>query len=98
MPERIAGQPAEAVIVGQAYDSDSNRRAIAEQGAQAVIPPRKNRTAAIEHDRHLHQERHMVERRFGKLKQRRRIATRYDKQAADFLGFVWPAATNIMLL
>ncbi len=98
LPEPVAGQPAEAVIADKAYDSDSNRRAIAEQGAQAVNPPRKNRTAKIEYDRHLYKERHVVECYFGKLKQYRRIATRYDKQAADFLGFVWLATINIMLL
>ena len=97
LPELIAGVPTEAVIADKAYDSNDNRAVIARHGAQAVIPPKKNRLEKIEYDRHLYRERHVVECYFGKLKHYRRIATRYDKKAANFLGFVWLASINIML-
>ena len=98
LPELIARVPTEAVIADKAYDSNDNRRVIAARGAQAVIPPKKNRVEQIEYDRHLYKERHVVECYFGKLKQYRRVATRYEKKAANFLGFVWLATINIMLL
>ena len=67
------------------------------QGAQPCIPPRRNRTTVIEYDRHLSQERNGVERFFGRVKQYRRVAIRYDKKASNYLGFVWRAAIDIML-
>ncbi len=98
LPELIAGQPTQAAIADKAYDSDGNRQAIARQGAPGAIPPKKSRKAKIEYDRHLYKERHVVECRFGKLKQRRCVATRYEKKAANFLGFVWLATINAILL
>ena len=49
------------------------------------------------YDRHLYKERNVAERFFGWVKQYRRVATRYDKKAANFLGFVWVASIQIML-
>ena len=60
-------------------------------------PPRKNRAEAIEYDRHLYRERNVVERYFAQVKQYRRVATRYDKKAANFLGFVWVASIAVIL-
>jgi len=51
----------------------------------------------IEYDRHLYKERNVFERYFARVKQYRRVATRYDKRAANFLGFVWVASIAIML-
>ena len=51
----------------------------------------------IAYDRHLDKERNGVERFFGRVKQYRRVATRYDKKAANFLGFVWVATLDILL-
>jgi putative transposase len=97
LPGLIAGIPTEAVLADKGYDSDDNRRAIRRQGAEPCIPPRKNRTEPIEYDRHLYAERNAVERFFARLKQYRRVATGYDKKAANFLGFVWLASIAIML-
>ena len=97
LPELISGTDTDYVIADKAYDSRSNREAIAAAGAEAVIPPRRNRKETIGYDRHLYKERHVAERCFGKLKQCRRIATRYDKKTVNFLGFVWLASINIML-
>ena len=95
LPGLIAG--AEAVLADKGYDSDANRAAIRAAGAVPCIPPRKNRTEPVEYDRHLYRERNVVERFFARVKQYRRVATRYDKKAANFLGFVWLASIAIVL-
>jgi transposase len=87
----------EVVLADKGYDSEANRVAIVAAGAQPCIPPRKNRKQPIAYDRHLYRERNVVERYFARLKQYRRVATRYDKRAANFLGFVWVASIAIML-
>jgi len=97
LPALIAGIETDAVLADKGYDADTNRDAIRAQGAEPCIPPRKNRTEAIPYDRHLYKERNGVERFFGRIKQYRRVATRYDKKAANFLGFVWVAAIANML-
>ena len=61
------------------------------------ILPKKNSKEPIAYDRHLYIERNLVERYFAGLKQYHRVATRYDKKTANFLGFVW-VATIAMLL
>jgi putative transposase len=97
LPGLIAGVETRAVLADKGYDSDANRAAIRRRGAEPCIPPRKNRTARIDYDRHLYKERNVVERFFARVKQYRRVATRYDKKAANFLGFVWVASIEIML-
>ena len=97
LPGLIAGVATEAVLADKGYDSGANRTAIRRHGAEPCIPPRKNRTEPIEYDRHLYKERNAVERYFARIKQYRRVATRYDKKAANFLGFVWLASIAIML-
>jgi transposase len=51
----------------------------------------------VVYDRHLYRERNAAERFFGRIKQYRRVATRYEKKAANFLGFVWVASLAIVL-
>lgn len=97
LPGLIAGVEAKAVLADKGYDSDTNRASIRGRGAEPCIPPRKNRAEPIAYDRHLYQERNVVERYFARIKQYRRVATRYDKKAANFLGFVWVASIAIML-
>src|SRR5690606_1037666 len=77
-----AGTAPEAVLADKGYDSDGNRAAIRRRGAEPCIPPRKNRSEPIAYDRHLYKERNVVERYFARVKQYRRVATRYDKKAA----------------
>ena len=93
----IKDQPAEFIVADKGYDSDANRAAIRAAGAEPCIPPRRNRKEAIPYDRHLYRERNTVERYFAQIKQHRRVATRYDKKASNFLGFVWVASIAIML-
>lgn len=86
-----------AIIADKAYDSDAVVAAAKRQGAEAVIPPKKNRKVAREYDRHLYKERKKVEWFINLLKQYRRVATRYEKTARNFLGFVYVASAMILL-
>ena len=86
-----------AAVMDKAYDSHAIRQFLAMQGIEAVIPPRANRTETIHYDPEKYQLREKVERWFNKLKQFRRIATRYDKLSRTFLAFVHLAATWIMV-
>ena len=97
LPGLIAGVATAAVLADKGYDSDANRVAIRAVGAEPCIPSRKNRTEPTDYDRHLYRERNVVERFFARVKQYRRAATRYDKRATSFLGFVWVASIAIML-
>jgi transposase len=76
------------VIADKGYDSDAFIAAIQAAGAQAVIPSRKNRRAPRAYDRHAYRERHLIECLFNRLKQFRRIATRYEKLARNFLSML----------
>ena len=97
LPGLIAGVVTAAVLADKGYDSDANLAAVRAAGAEPCIPPRKNRTDPIACDRCLDKERNVVERYFARVKQYRRVATRYDKKAANLLGFVWVASIAIML-
>ena len=62
-----------------------------------MIPPKKNRVVQREYDRHLYKERNHVERFLNRIKQYRRVATRYDKTARNFLSFAYVASIMILL-
>ena len=87
----------QAVVMDQAYDSTPIRRVLAEQGIEAVIPARANRTETIHHDKEKYALREKVERFFNKLKHFRRIATRYQKLSRTFLAFIFIVSTWITL-
>ena len=87
----------EAVIADKGYDSDALAATIAARGAAVVIPPKKNRVAPREYDQTLYEERNKVERCVGLLKQFRRVATRYEKTARNFLGMATLAAIAVWL-
>ena len=88
---------ADAVIADKAYDSDAVVDAAKRQGAEAVIPSKKNRKVPREYDKHLDKDRKKVEWFINLLKQYRRVATRYEKTARNFLGFVHVASIMILL-
>jgi len=94
----IAGHDAEAVIADKGYDGDEFVAAIEATGAEAVIPPKKNRIFEREYDEFLYKERNLAERFINRIKQYRRVATRYEKTARNFLSFVHVAAIMILLL
>ena len=79
------------------YDADHLCQAIERTGAAVVIPPKRNRKTQRPYDYALYKERNQIERFFNKLKQFRRVATRYDKLLANFMGFVKLAAIAIWL-
>jgi transposase len=93
----LDGQRATAVIADRAYDATSLIEAIEAMGAVAVIPPLSTRANQRTYDRHLYKERHLVENCIARLKQRRRVATRYEKTAASFLGMLHIAAIIVWL-
>ena len=84
----IAGYEFERVIADRAYDSDDLLRRIAEQEAEAVIPPRKNRKEQRDYDKHLYKERYLVECFFNKIKHYRRLFSRFEKLDKRYLGFL----------
>jgi putative transposase len=93
----IDGFEPEAVIADKGYDADHLRQAVLANDAKPVIPSKLNRRAPIAYDKALYKERNLVERFFNKLKQFRRVATRYDKLLANYRGFVILAAITILL-
>jgi len=95
--ELIDGFEPDAVIADKGYDADHLRQAVLDAGAEPVIPSRSNRRAPRSHDKALYKERNLIERFFNKLKQFRRVATRYDKLLANYEGFVHLAAVAILL-
>jgi transposase len=92
----LAGHEPDVVITDKGYDSDEVVAGVRSRGAEAVIPPRKNRVAPREIDWHLYRARAIVEWFWSKIKQYRRVATRYEKKAQNFLAFVH--VTSIMVI
>ena len=86
-----------AAVMDKAYDSNAIRHFLGVQEIEVVIPPRSNRTEAIDYDKEKYKRREKVERFFNKLKQFRRIATRYDKLGRTFMAFIHIVSTWIML-
>jgi transposase len=93
----MLGHQADAAIADKAYDSDAVVDAAKRQGAEAVIPSKKNRKVPRDYDEHLYKEGKKVEWFINLLKQYRRVATRYEKTARNFLGFVHVASIMILL-
>ncbi len=93
----IEGLAAQAVMADTAYDSDRLRKIIADKGAVAVIPSNPSRALKHPLDKHLYAQRHLVECCFSKLKQFRRVATRFEKTARNYLAVVTLAAIVLWL-
>ena len=89
--------PVELVVGDRAYDSDEIRESLLDADIIAAIPARSNRKDPPELEPGLYRERNRVERLVGKLKQFRRVATRYDKLAATFLSFVQLVAAFVIV-
>ena len=93
----IEGLPAEVVMADTAYDSNKLRITIAEKGAVAVIPNNPSRARKYPLDKHLYAQRYLVECCFSRLKQFRRVATRFEKTARNYFAVVTLAATVLWL-
>lgn len=85
------------VLADAAYDSDAIRNKIRENEGKPCIRPNPTRKVKKRYDKERYKHRNVIERFFGGIKQFRRVATRYEKKAANFLGFVWLAAVLINL-
>ncbi len=90
-------QPQTMLLADRAYDADWIRALVNGQGAWANIPPKRNRKDPICFSPYLYRARNLVERFFNKIKHCRRIATRYDKLAANYLAFVELASIRLWL-
>jgi transposase len=89
---------AEALIADKGYDSDEFRDALEAKGIAPCIPPKSNRKDDIPYDPELYKTRSKIEIMFGRLKDWRRIATRYDRCAHTFFSAICIAATVIFWL
>ena len=85
------------VIADKGYDADNIRACIRDHGATPNIPNRSNRKTKYRWKKAIYRQRNHVDRFFNKLKQFRRIATRYDKLGANFFAFIRLAAVRIWL-
>ena len=90
--------PAPKVVLGdKGYDADAILADLKARNIAAVIPPKRNRNIQPVIDGHIYALRNLVERCFSKLKHNRRLATRYDKTADSFLGFVLIACIRLWI-
>jgi transposase len=87
----------EEVIGDKGYDSKQVVATVEAQGGKAVIPSRKNAVSPREIDWDRYKDRNLVERFWSKIKQYRRVATRFEKKAQNFLAFVHIASIMILL-
>jgi transposase len=85
------------MLADKGYDSDEVRSALLLKGILPVIPPRSNRKEPISCNYRAYKDRNRIERMFNRLKQARRIATRYEKTALSFLSFLNIAAARLWL-
>lgn len=87
-----AAGPFSRLLADRAYDANHFRQRLAERGAEAVIPSTTSRKLAIPYDVQAYKQRNLVERMWCRLKDFRRVATRYDKLARNYLFGVLIAA------
>ena len=93
----IEGVPFEVCIADKGYDKKALVEQIEAKGAEAVIPTLSNRKEQREIDRERYKDRNLAERFWNKVKHFRRVATRYEKAARNFLAFVHVASIMILL-
>ena len=86
---------AKALLGDKGYDADWFRQALSERGITPCIPPKANRKIQIDYDKALYRQRHKIENMFGRIKDWRRIHTRYDRCAHTFMSAIYIAATVI---
>ena len=93
-PEALAAAPGrlKRLIADRGYDADRLRRDLKAAGTTPVIPGRRSRKRPIRHDGRRYRERWRIEAAIGRLKDFRRVATRYDKLAANYASAISLAA------
>ena len=80
--------PSAERVANKGYDSQALREWLDERGTQAVIPPRKNRKIQYEYDKAIYKQRNVIERMFCRLKDWRRLATRFDRNIKNFMAAI----------
>jgi|SaaInl8_200m_RNA_FD_contig_71_803291_length_920_multi_2_in_0_out_0_2 transposase len=93
----IEGVKANYALMDKAYDADKLIEQLKQQGIIPVIPPKSNRKEQRDYDKHIYKERSLVECFIGKLKQFRRVFSRFEKWSKNYMAFVQFAATLIWL-
>lgn len=86
------------LVADRGYDANHLRRLLADRGTEAVIPSTTSRKLSIPYDVVAYRTRNLIERMWGRLKDWRRIATRHDKLARNFLSSAFIAAAVIYWL
>ena len=89
---------AKQILADKGYDADWFRAALAKRGVAACIPSKSNRKAAIPYDALLYKQRHKIENMFGRLKDWRRIHTRYDRCAHLLVGNLYRRSRRLLAL
>jgi transposase len=98
VPQLLAGLPIPATVVAdRGYDSNAVIDLIRRSGAEPSIPSTSQRSVRRSVDIAIYRQRNLVERFFCKLKHFRRVATRFDKLARNFLAAVLIASTRLWL-
>lgn len=87
----------DVLIADKGYDSEKFLQTISERGAQIVVPSRANRLEPREIDKYLYRERHLIECFINKLKQWRRIFSRFEKLSKNYLSFIHLVSSLIWL-
>ena len=93
----IENLSADYVIADKGYDSEAFVLKLKERNSEVVIPSRSNHKVQRQIDEHLYKERHLIENQIGKLKQFRRVFSRFDKLAKNYLSFIHFASAIIWL-
>lgn len=94
----LTGEKAAYVIADKGYDSGNILNYIKQMNFIAVIPPKSNRIIQRDYDKFLYKDRNLIERLFNRLKQFRRIATRFEKIQINFEALIYLACTFLWLI
>jgi len=89
---------AKELLADRGYDANWFREALLDKGITPCIPPKRNRKEHIDYDNTLYKQRHKIEIMFGRIKDWRRIAMRYDRCAHTFFSAICIAASVIFYL
>lgn len=95
--ELLENFTADYVIADKGYDAEAFVLKLKERNSEVVIPSRVNNKVQRKIDEHLYKERHLIENQIGKLKQFRRVFSRFDKLAKNYLSFIYFASTVVWL-
>ena len=90
--------PSAELVADKGYDSKALREWLGQRGTEPVIPPRKNRKIRYDYDKTIYKQRNVIESMFCRLKDWRRIATRFDRNITNFMGAIALAAAVIWWL